>query len=72
MAGSRDRAALVQQAAATGQVRWLVAHAQPENLVAQRTLLANGFASVGTDVNGKLRFELAVEPAASPALPGPA
>ncbi|HET9504088.1 MAG TPA: GNAT family N-acetyltransferase [Hymenobacter sp.] len=57
-------AGLVQQAAATGQVRRLVAHAQPENLASQKVLLANGFTSTGTDVNGQLRFERAVEPAA--------
>lgn len=53
---------LVQQAAATGQVRRLVAHTQPENLASQYVLLRNGFTSVGTDVNGQLRFERAVEP----------
>ncbi len=58
-------AGLVQQAAATGQVRRLVAHAQPENLASQKVLLANGFASSGTDFNGQLRFERAVEPAAA-------
>jgi RimJ/RimL family protein N-acetyltransferase len=55
-------AGLVQQAAATGMVHRLVAHAQPENLPSQRVLLANGFASTGTDLNGQLRFERAVEP----------
>ena len=54
---------LVQQAAATGLVRHLVAHTTPEDLTAQRVLLRNDFASVGTDVNGRLRFERAVEPA---------
>lgn len=63
-------AGLVQQAAATGQVRRLVAHTPPENLIAQRTLLANGFTSSGTDVGGGLRFERAVEPAVD--LPPPA
>jgi len=57
-------AGLVQQAAATGQVRRLVAHSEPENLASQKVLLANGFESSGTDVNGQLRFERAVEPAA--------
>ena len=64
-------AGLVQQAAATGQVRLLVAHTPPENLRSQRALLANGFASVGTDVNGRLRFERAVVPAADPQLQDP-
>ena len=59
-------AGLVQQAAATGMVRRLVAHAQPENLPAQRVLLHNGFTSTGTDINGKLRFERAVEPITVP------
>ncbi|RZK20989.1 MAG: N-acetyltransferase [Hymenobacter sp.] len=54
---------LVQQAAATGLVRRLVAHTQPENSASQKVLLANGFASTGTDVNGQLRFERTVEPA---------
>ena len=61
-------AGLVQQAAATGQVHRLVAHTQPENLVSQRVLLRNGFASTGTDINGQLRFERTVETAAL--LPG--
>ena len=56
-------AGLVQQAAATGLVRRLVAHTEPENLISQKVLLANGFASEGTDVDGRLRFERAVEPA---------
>lgn len=50
-------AGLVQQAAATGMVRRLVAHTQPENLASQKVLLANGFESSGTDLNGQLRFE---------------
>ncbi len=56
-------AGLVQQAAATGMVRQLVAHTQPENLASQHVLLRNDFTSAGTDVNGQLRFERAVEPA---------
>ena len=59
-------AGLVQQTAATGQVRQLVAHARPEDVIAQCTLLANGFTSTGTDVGGRLRFERAVELAALP------
>ncbi|RZK18674.1 MAG: N-acetyltransferase [Hymenobacter sp.] len=54
---------LVQQAAATGMVRLLVAHTQPENLISQHVLLRNGFTSSGTDVNGQLRFERTIEPA---------
>lgn len=56
-------AGLVQQAAATGMVRRLVAHTPPENILSQRVLLRNNFTSTGTDVNGQLRFERAVEPA---------
>ena len=63
--GTELVAGLLQQAAATGQVRQLVAHVPPEDLVPQRTLLANGFVSTGTDVGGRLRFERAVEPAAA-------
>ena len=66
--GTELVAGLVQQAAATGLVRRLVAHAEPDNLIAQRVLLANGFASEGTDFNGRLRFERAVEPNADPKL----
>ena len=65
--GTELVAGLAQQAAATGAVRLLVAHTPPENLVAQRVLLANDFTSSGTDVGGRLRFERVVEPA--PALP---
>ena len=53
-------AGLLQQAADTGLVRRLVAHTPPENLASQRVLLANGFISEGTDVNGRLRFERAI------------
>ncbi len=70
--GTELVAGLVQQAAATGLVRRLVAHADPDNLIAQRVLLANGFASEGTDFNGRLRFERAVEPAPHPQLQAPA
>ncbi|WP_302052019.1 GNAT family N-acetyltransferase [Hymenobacter sp. BRD128] len=69
--GTELVAGLVQQAAATGQVRRLVAHTEPENLTSQRVLLANGFTSVGTDVNSRLRFERTVEPAADPKLQSP-
>ncbi len=66
--GTELVAGLVQQAAATGAVRQLVAHTPPENLISQRVLLANGFTSSGTDVDGRLRFERAVEPAPMQAL----
>ena len=56
-------AGLVQQAAATGMVRQLVAHTAVEDGASQRVLLHNGFVSAGTDVNGRLRFERLVEPA---------
>lgn len=56
-------AGLAQQAAATGLVHRLAAHTQPDNLISQKVLLANGFESVGTDLNGQLRFERAVVPA---------
>ncbi len=69
--GTELVAGLVQQAAATGMVRRLVAHATPENLISQRVLLANSFASSGTDVGGRLRFERAVEPAPAPAPQAP-
>ena len=69
--GTELVAGLVQQAAATGQVRLLVAHTPSENLLSQRVLLGNGFASVGTDVDGRLRFERTVEPAADPQLQSP-
>jgi len=66
--GTELVAGLVQQAAATGLVHRLVAHTEPENLISQRVLLATGFASQGTDFNGRLRFERAVEPAPDPRL----
>ena len=70
--GTELVAGLVQQAAATGMVHRLVAHTPPENLVSQRVLLANGFASSGTDVGGRLRFERAVEPTPTLEAQGPA
>lgn len=63
---------LVQQAAATGQVRRLVAHPSPDNPAAQQVLRRNGFEPVETAGEGPLRFERAVEPAATPALGAPA
>ncbi|WP_410505097.1 GNAT family N-acetyltransferase [Hymenobacter sp. BRD67] len=64
--GSELVAGLVQQAAATGMVHQLVAHTPPENITSQKVLLRNGFTSVGTDVNSRLRFERTVEPAVLP------
>ena len=64
-------AGLVQQAAATGMVRQLVAHTEPDNEGSQQVLLRNGFVPVGHAPDGRLRFERAVEPAADAAL-GPA
>jgi ribosomal-protein-alanine N-acetyltransferase len=58
---------LVQQAAATGMVRRLVAHTNADNLGSQRVLLANGFEPEGLVEDGRLRFERAVEPAADAA-----
>ena len=55
-------AGLVQQAAATGMVQWLVAHTGADNLAAQGVLLRNDFQPVGSVVEGRLRFERAVEP----------
>jgi len=56
---------LLQQAAATGMVRRLVAHPRPDNLAAQQVLRRNGFEQGPNDEQGRLRFERAVEPAAS-------
>ena len=55
---------LVQQAAATGQVRRLVARARADNPASQQVLVRNGFALLGPAEAGHLRFERAVEPAA--------
>ncbi|TVT41758.1 GNAT family N-acetyltransferase [Hymenobacter setariae] len=54
---------LVQQAAATGQVRRLVAHARTDNPASQQVLVRNGFALVGPAQEGHVRFERVVEPA---------
>jgi ribosomal-protein-alanine N-acetyltransferase len=59
---------LVQQAAATGMVYRLVAHARADNPASQQVLLHNGFVLVGPGPDGYLRFERAVEPAADPRL----
>ena len=61
--GTELVAGLVQQAADTGLVRQLVAHAAADNAAAQQTLLRNGFAPAGPAADGQLRFERAVEPA---------
>ncbi len=61
-------AGLVQQAAATGMVRRLVAHARADNPASQQVLLHNGFVLTGPSPDSQLRFERAVEPAAHPAL----
>jgi RimJ/RimL family protein N-acetyltransferase len=55
---------LVQQAAATGQVRRLVARARADNPASQQVLVRNGFAPVGPAAEGHVRFERAVAPAA--------
>ena len=54
---------LVQQAAATGQVRRLVARARADNPASQQVLVRNGFAPVGPAEDGHVRFERVVEPA---------
>lgn len=55
---------LVQQAAATGMVRRLVAHTRADNPTSQQVLVRNGFALVGPAEEGNVRFERVVEPAA--------
>ena len=54
---------LVQQAAATGQVRRLVAQARADNPTSQQVLVRNRFALVGPAEDGHVRFERVVEPA---------
>ena len=61
-------AGLVQQAAATGMVRQLVAHPDADNLAAQRVLLRNDFLPASAVPDGRPRFERAVEPAADASL----
>jgi ribosomal-protein-alanine N-acetyltransferase len=61
-------AGLVQQAAATGLLHRLVAHAPAGNPAAQQVLRRNGFELVETAAEGPLRFERAVVPAADAAL----
>ena len=70
--GTELVAGLVQQAANTGMVRQLVAHASPDNNAAQQTLLRNGFTAVGPAADGQLRFERAVEPTPPSAPPASA
>lgn len=53
---------LVQQAAATGMVHRLVAHARAGNPASQQVLRRNGFNFLGPGTDGYLRFERAVEP----------
>jgi ribosomal-protein-alanine N-acetyltransferase len=60
---------LVQQAADTGLVRRLVAHAAADNPAAQQALLRNNFVQTEATADGLLRFERAVEPSPPPALP---
>ena len=60
--GSELVAGLVQQAAATGMVRQLLAHTAADNLPSQRALVRNGFGPDGLAADGCLRFERAVEP----------
>lgn len=53
---------LLEQAANTGMVRRVVAHTPPDTPASQQVLLANGFQAAGSDAEGRLRFERAVEP----------
>ena len=62
--GTELVAGLVQQAAATGLVRQLIAHAAPDNVAAHQVLLHNDFLPAGPTAEGQLRFERTVEPAA--------
>ncbi|GAA4352820.1 hypothetical protein GCM10023185_12850 [Hymenobacter saemangeumensis] len=56
-------AGLVQQAAATGMVRRLLARPAADNPGAQQVLRRNGFAETATLPDGRLSFEREVEPA---------
>ncbi|MGI4819663.1 MAG: GNAT family N-acetyltransferase [Janthinobacterium lividum] len=56
-------AGLVQQAAATGMVRRLLAHARADNPASQQVLLRNGFQLTGPSPDSHLRFERVVVPA---------
>lgn len=65
-------AGLVQQAAATGLVRRLVARPAVENRPSQQVLLRNGFvADEAPEDDGRLRYARAVEPARPNSAPGP-
>ena len=68
--GTELVAGLVQQAAATGMVRLLLAQVAPDNLAAQQVLRHNGFRPSEPTDDGQLRFERAVEPAADASLAG--
>jgi ribosomal-protein-alanine N-acetyltransferase len=57
-------AGLVQQAADTGLVRELLAHAAPDQPAALQALVSNGFEPAGLASDGRLRFERSVIPAA--------
>ena len=59
---------LVQQAAATGMVRRLLAHADADNPSSHQVLLRNDFVLLGPVGEGRWRFERAVEPAPDAAL----
>ncbi len=61
--GTELVAGLVQQAAATGMVRRLVAHTEEANPAARQVLQRNAFELAGTAAGGQLRFERAVVPA---------
>ncbi len=60
--GAELVAGLVQQAAATGMVRQLVAQPAPDNLAAQRVLLRNGFGPADPTAAGCLRYQRTVGP----------
>ena len=61
--GTELVAGLIRQAADTGMVRRLVAHAHAHNPASQQVLLRNGFALTdATDEDGRQRFERAVDP----------
>jgi ribosomal-protein-alanine N-acetyltransferase len=61
--GTELVAGLIQQAANTGLVRRLLAHTTADNGPSQQVLLRNAFEAAGTDAEGRLRFERAIEPA---------
>ena len=67
--GTELVAGLVQQAAATGMVSSLVAHAAADNLAAQQALRRNGFGQAASAAGGLLRFERTLEPTPPPVLP---